>query len=265
MLELQKHFPAEGFEIKEITTHGDRDRTSALSSFGGSGVFVKEIEYALLSGEIDIAVHSAKDMPTELPEGLVIGAALKRAAHEDTIVTRGGVYAPGVIGTGSARRAAQLKRLYPRAEIRPIRGNIETRLQKLKNGEYDAVVIAKAAIERLEIRDSALRVTVLEDFISAAGQGIIAAEVRKGTMEGFMNAVNDRDTMAALTAERAFLRAAGGGCHEPSGAYARAGREKITMEAMLEKDGRLAAAEGEGTDPEELGRRMYLECLSKLR
>ena len=262
MLELRKHFPAESFEIVGITTEGDRDRTSKLSSFGGRGVFIKEIERALLEGEIDMAVHSAKDMPTELPEGLEIGAALRRAAHEDTIVTCGSGRIR-TIGTGSARRAAQIKSMYPRAEIKPIRGNIETRLEKLKSGEYDAVIIAKAAIERLEIQDKSIRVTVLEDFVSAAGQGIIAVEVRKNSMGGFMDALNDKDSMAALKADRAFLRAAGGGCHAPIGAYARMSGEKLVMETMLERDGRLIINEGEGTDPEELGRRMYLESSEK--
>ena len=262
MLELRKNFPTESFEIVGITTEGDRDRTSVLSSFGGRGVFIKEIERALLEGEIDMAVHSAKDMPTELPEGLEIGAALRRAAHEDTIVTCGSGRIR-TIGTGSARRAAQIKGMYPQAEIKPIRGNIETRLEKLKSGEYDAVIIAKAAIERLEIQDRSIRVTVLEDFVSAAGQGLIAVEVRKNSMGGFMDALNDKDTMAALKAERAFLRAAGGGCHAPIGAYARVSGEKIIMETMLERDGRIIINEGEGTDPEELGRRMYLESSGK--
>ena len=262
MLELRKNFPTESFEIVGITTEGDRDRTSVLSSFGGRGVFIKEIERALLEGEIDMAVHSAKDMPTELPEGLEIGAALRRAAHEDTIVTCGSGRIR-TIGTGSARRAAQIKGMYPQAEIKPIRGNIETRLEKLKSGEYDAIIIAKAAIERLEIQDRSIRVTVLEDFVSAAGQGIIAVEVRKNSMGGFMDALNDKDTMAALKAERAFLRAAGGGCHAPIGAYARVSGEKIIMETMLERDGRIIINEGEGTDPEELGRRMYLESSGK--
>lgn len=262
MLELRKHFPSENFELVGITTEGDRNRTSPLSSFGGKGVFIKEIERALLDGEIDMAVHSAKDMPTTLPEGLEIGAALRRAAHEDAIVTCGDGRIK-IIGTGSARREAQIKSIYPNAEIRPIRGNIGTRLEKLKNGEYDAVIIAKAAIERLEIQDKSIRVTVLEDFVSAAGQGIIAVEVRKNSMGGFMDALNDKDAMTALIAERAFLRAAGGGCHAPVGAYARKSGDKIVIETMIEQDGRLIINEGEGSDPEELGRRMYIESISK--
>lgn len=261
MLELRKKFPAEGFEIVKISTRGDRDKKSPLSQLGSGGVFVKELENALLGGRIDMAVHSAKDMTASLPGELVIGAALKRAAHEDTLVTRGGKYHVRTIGTGSPRRAAQLKQMYPNAEILPIRGNIETRLQKLKDGEYDAVVIAKAAIERLEIHDKSIRVTVLSDVVSAAGQGIIAVEVRKGTMEGYMSAINDKETMAALTAERAFLRAAGGGCHAPVGAYARKnGENGLIMEAVAPgRNGALSFAEGTGTDPEELGRRLWLE------
>ena len=255
-LELQKCFPRESFELVPVVTEGDIDRTSELKSFGGRGIFIKELEKELLSGGIDMAVHSAKDMPTELPDGLKIGAALRRGAHEDVLVMRSGGGAVNIIGTGSPRRAAQILKMYPKAQIKPIRGNIETRLNALKNGSYDAVIMAKAAIERLEICDTEIKVVVLDDFVSAAGQGIIAVEVKCGGMDGFTAAINDSDTITALTAEREFLRASGGGCHTAAGAYARVKKGVITMETMTEKDGKLIFKSGEGSDPVELGRRL---------
>ena len=233
---LKKAFPEDEFEIVKISTEGDKRLDRTLESFGGKGVFIKELENALLKGEIDIAVHSAKDMPTELPDGLEIGAALPRGAHEDVLVSLSDKPVK-VIGTGSARRSAQARELYPDALIKPVRGNIGTRINKLKSGEYDALIMAKAALDRLDLGEG-LIITPL-NFVCAAGQGIIALETRGGDLKKYTDAVNHAPTMAALQAERAFLKESGGGCHSPAGAHAVLKDGKIIMETLSVKNGKI--------------------------
>lgn len=254
---LKKAFPDEEFEIVGISTKGDKQLDKSLKSFGGKGVFIKELESALLSDEIQMAVHSAKDMPTELPEKLCIGAAIERGAHEDVLVCCGDAAlnktSEIVIGTGSLRRELQIKEVFPKAEIKPIRGNIHTRIEKLNNGEYDAIILAKAALERLEISD--IKVMPL-DFICAAGQGIIAVEAKRGAAEKYTAEINDKNTALALAAEREFLKAVGGGCHSPVGAYAVVENNIITMETLQLKDGKVIRKKMSGSDPIELARKM---------
>lgn len=251
---LKKAFPDEDFEIIGISTEGDKKLNLPLKSFGGKGVFIKELELALLSGEIDIAVHSAKDMPTELPDGLMLAAALKRGPHEDVLLSLSDKSEIKVIGTSSARREVQLHEIFPNAEILPIRGNIGTRIEKLKNGEFDAISLAKAAVERLDIDNAELRIMPL-NFVSAAGQGIIALETRSDNT-GHAAAVNDADTFAALTAEREFLRLSGGGCHSPVGAYATVRKGVITMETLREVNGKIIKNRMNGQNPVLLAQEM---------
>lgn len=255
--ELKRAFPDETIEIIGISTKGDREIDRSLKSFGGKGVFIKELESALLSGEIDAAVHSAKDMPTELPGEFAIGAVIKRGSPEDVLVTLRDNKSPKIIGTGSARREIQLRELYSDVQIKPIRGNIHTRIEKLKNGEYDAVVIAKAAIERLGIADKSLSITEL-DFVCAAGQGVIALEIKASEIEKYAP-INDKNTFTALIAEREFLRLLGGGCHSPAGAYAVVKNGKIIMETIREKDGKPLRRKASGTDPLKLAYDMIRE------
>ncbi len=251
---LKKAFPDEDFEIIGISTEGDKKLNSPLKSFGGKGVFIKELESALLAGEIDIAVHSAKDMPTELPDGLILAAALRRGPHEDVLLSLAKVSEIKVIGTSSARREIQLREAFSNAEIRPIRGNIGTRMEKLKNGEFDAIALAKAAVERLGIDDAELKITSLS-FVCAAGQGVIALETLSDGAK-YAAAVNDADTFVALTAEREFLRLSGGGCHSPVGAYAAVRDGIITMETLRETDGKIIRNKMSGQDPVLLARKM---------
>lgn len=258
---LKQAFPNEAIEIVGISTKGDKQSDIPLKSFGGKGVFIKELETALLNDEIQLAVHSAKDMPTELPEGFSIGAVLPRGAHEDVLITLRDTKSINIIGTGSARREIQVRELYPNAEIKSIRGNIHTRLDKLKDGGYDAVVMAKAAIERLGINDPDLKITPL-DFVCAAGQGIIAAEIKNGNTlftDAINDAINDADTFTALLAEREFLRLLGGGCHSPAGAMAKVKNGVITMETLREKDGKVIRKKADGTDPIILAHKMAME------
>ena len=250
---LKQKFPDDTFEIIGISTKGDKEINKTLSSFGGKGVFIKEIEAALLNGEIDMAVHSAKDMPTEITDGLTISAALLRADRRDVLVHfKDNI---SVIGTGSARREAQAKRMFPNAEFKPIRGNIATRIEKVRNGEYDAVIMAKAALDRLDIKD--VKITDLGDsFVCAAGQGILAVETVEGKMTEYTDAINNTAVMAELTAERAFLAAIGGGCHAPCGASAICYGGEITMKTFYSDGVREFCLEMSDTDPIRLGIRM---------
>jgi hydroxymethylbilane synthase len=217
-------------EIVVIKTSGDRLQDAPLSEIGGKRLFVKEIEDALLSGDIDLAVHSSKDMPAVLPEGLEVGAVLEREDPRDALVLpvtgsdpRTGTGVRPRIGTGSVRRIAQLKKRFPDAEFLNVRGNLDTRLRKLDAGEYDLLVLAAAGLRRLGF-GARISVSVpLDECVPAPGQGIIAIEVRAGdraTHEAVAR-VNDAAASDALAAERALVTALGGGCQMPIGAIAR--------------------------------------------
>ena len=261
---LKDKFPDDTFEIVGISTEGDKILDKSLKSFGGKGVFIKEIENALLSGKIDMAVHSAKDMPTDIPEGLSLSAALLRCDRSDVLVLSGDTKIDDIkiIGTGSERRRAQAIKFFPNAKFKPIRGNINTRISKLKNGEYDAVIMAKAAIERLNIPD--INVIPL-GFVCAAGQGILAVETVKGNMTKYTDAINDLKVMTELQAERAFLHSTGGGCHAPCGASAVYDRKKITMRTFYAEGKNHVYLEMTDTDPHILGKTMAMKTLEKVK
>ena len=231
-----------------IKTSGDRLSEASLSEIGGKRLFVKEIEDALLGGEIDIAVHSSKDMPAVLPEGLAIAAVLpredprdaiilpqqasNRASLDDIIASLG--RAPRV-GTSSVRRTAQLVRLFPDARFLPIRGNLDTRLRKLDAGDYDALVLAAAGLRRLQHAHRISAPLPLELCVPAPGQGIVAIEVRSDDtrMRELMSAIDDRAAGAALQAERAVVERLGGGCQMPIGAYAEISGDVIRVTAIV--------------------------------
>lgn len=209
-----------------IRTHGDRFY-QPLYGMGVKGVFVKEIEEALLAGDIDVAVHSAKDLPTELPEGLTVGACLPRDVPWDAWVSPAGTLesiAVGArVGTSSLRRMAMIRHQRPDLELLPIRGNVDTRLRKLEAGEYDAVVMAVAGLERMGWSDRVVQVLRPPDFVPAAGQGVIVVEMRQDSpWRPWVERINDRPTELALQTERRVVRLLGGGCHSPAGVYAEA-------------------------------------------
>ena len=216
-------------EIVVIKTSGDRLQELPLSEIGGKRLFVKEIEDALLSGEVDLAVHSSKDMPAMLPDGLDIGAVLEREDPRDALVLPVGpeskVQSPESaprVGTGSVRRIAQLKKRFPTADFLNVRGNLDTRLRKLDSGDYDLLVLAAAGLRRLGF---GARISVslsLEECVPAPGQGIIAIEIRAEdvTTRQAVARVNNEDASHALTAERALVTALGGGCQMPIGGIA---------------------------------------------
>lgn len=264
---LMKAFPEEKTEIVKISSTGDKHRDRPLTSFGSKGVFVKELEEALLRSEIDMAVHSAKDMPSALPEGLHIGAVLPRDYAADMLISRFPELPEGaVIGTGSPRRELQLREIYPLAVIKPIRGNVETRIEKMLRGEYDAVMLAQASVYRMGINEiPGLYFTAFapESFIPAAGQGFIAVEAVKGRAEKYLAAVSDAASAQLLRLEREFLFTAGAGCHEPAGAYAEMDGSSVVMRTLLYKNGKKILLCRRGELGCGLGKIMAEESLAK--
>ena len=212
-------------ELVEISTTGDRVTGQSLASFGGAGVFVKELESALLAKRIDFAVHSLKDMPTRQPEGLILAAISKREDARDAAVVHGGASLASlpkgsVIGCGSPRRRAQLKARFPNLEFAEIRGNVDTRLRKVDEGQYAGTILALAGLKRLSLDDRATEIVSYDDVLPAPGQGALGIECRSddANIRLLLRALNDKTTAACVIAERALLEALGGGCHLPLGA-----------------------------------------------
>jgi hydroxymethylbilane synthase len=213
--------------LKTIKTHGDLVRDRALSQVGGKGLFVKEIESALLAGEIDLAVHSLKDMPTELPRGLALGAILARADARDALVVRGqgtdlaDLPEGAVVGTSSLRRRAQVLAQRPDLRVRDLRGNVDTRLRKLRSGQYDAVVLAAAGLVRLGHADEIDQYLPPNLMLPAVGQGALCVEIRANdsATRSLLAPLDHEPTHQATSAERAFLHRLEGGCQVPVAAY----------------------------------------------
>jgi hydroxymethylbilane synthase len=250
-------------EIVTIRTAGDRIQDRPLSESGGKGLFVKEIEDALLARTIDVAVHSAKDMSVSLPAGLGVAAVLPREDSRDALVLRAGetLAASASIGTGSVRRSAQLAGRMPSARFLPIRGNVDTRVRKLDAGEYDALVLAVAGLKRLGFAARITEAIPHDDCIPAPGQGIIAIETRvEDADDDVWRAIDDAATAAAFEAERAVVEALGGGCQLPLGAVAVHDGSDLAIQAIvITPDGSQRirrAARGDASHPAALGRRL---------
>jgi len=252
--------PGLACEIVHITTTGDRRRRQPLPTIGGKGLFTREIEEALLRGEIDLAVHSLKDLPTQLPEGLTIAAVPERASANDALISADGrplaqFPAGARVGTSSPRRAAQL--LHARSDLRPtpIRGNLDTRLRKLREGQFDAIVVALAGLTRLGMADAATQILPFDLMLPAPGQGALAIEIHADNtpIARLVALVSHAPTVAATTAERALLQALGGGCRLPLGAYAEVEGDTLSLCAvLLSPDGATACRAGRtspATDP----------------
>jgi hydroxymethylbilane synthase len=225
---LQKHFPDAEFEIKEIVTKGDRVVDVQLSKVGGKALFVKEIEHALENEEIDMAIHSLKDVPSVLPEPFKIACVPKREDKRDAFLSNNKVLfkdlpAGSVVGTSSLRRAAQLMAIRDDITVNWVRGNIDTRIRKMEDGEYDAIVLAAAGLKRMGWSDQ--RVTEYfepEEFIPAIAQGALGIEVRKNDREltEMLEEVHSKEDAVCTTAERTFLKRMDGSCQVPIGGYA---------------------------------------------
>ncbi|MDQ0244638.1 hydroxymethylbilane synthase [Bacillus fengqiuensis] len=252
------------FEVKEIVTKGDQILNVTLSKVGGKGLFVKEIEQAMLDKEIDMAVHSMKDMPAVLPEGLTIGCIPPREDHRDVLISKNGekfadLPSGAVIGTSSLRRSAQLLAKRPDLTIKWIRGNIDTRLEKLKNEEYDAIILAAAGLARMGwSKDIVTEYLDPELSVPAVGQGALSIECREDDHDllQLLNHLNDETTNKAVQAERAFLHKMEGGCQVPIAGYAHMLNESDVQLTVLvgSPDGSIIYKEQlTGTDPIELG------------
>lgn len=262
--QLRKIDPSYEFEVKEIVTKGDKILDVTLSKVGGKGLFVKEIEQAMLNGEIDMAIHSMKDMPAVLPEGLVIGCIPEREDHRDVLISKDHVPLKelkkgAIVGTSSLRRSAQLLAVRPDLEIKWIRGNIDTRLEKLKTDEYDAIILAAAGLSRLGwAKDVVTEFLEPEICLPAVGQGALSIECRGDDKEllALLKKFSCDTTDKTVRAERAFLDKMEGGCQVPIAGYAYINEEeKIILTALVASpDGKTIYKEQiEGTDPEQLG------------
>ncbi len=258
-------------EIVVIKTSGDRLAEASLAEIGGKRLFVKEIEDALLAGDVDLAVHSSKDMPAVLPPGLHIGAVLPREEPLDAIVLPGGMASRSLheiegalgreprIGTSSIRRVAQLARHFPGATFLPVRGNLGTRLRKLDAGDYDALVLAAAGLRRLGRTDRITATIPVDVCVPAPGQGIIAVEIRDHDTRAkeVVAQVDDPDAAAALRAERAVVTRLGGGCQMPIGALAvMTGGQLSVRGVVISPDGTRMIdgnSQGAAADAERLG------------
>ena len=258
-------------EIVVIKTGGDRLQEAPLSEIGGKRLFVKEIEDALVAGEVDVAVHSAKDMSAVLPDGLAIAAVLPRDDPRDALVLANGTTVVDfnaalshlgetpAIATGSVRRIAQLAAVVPRATFVPIRGNVDTRLRKLDAGDYEALVLAAAGLNRLGLGARITAAIPVQVCIPAPGQGIVAIEIRADDHRArdTVASINDAAAAGSLMAERALVTALGGGCQLPLGAIAVHDRNGLTLHAVVATlDGRRAIrrnASGPLSDPAAIG------------
>jgi hydroxymethylbilane synthase len=227
-------------EIVIIRTSGDKMQQSPLTQIGGKGIFIKELEDALLDESIDLAVHSVKDIPTETPSRLSFPAVCRRDDIRDCLISATGSTLANLkhharVGTSSLRRQAQLLHLRPDLDIRELRGNVDTRLRKVGDGQYDAVVLAKAGLDRLGWSDRISEIFSPEVFMPAVGQGAIAVETRLGDNEtaDLLAKLDDAETRSSIIAERAMLKTLQGGCQVPIGAWARIERGEMVMEACV--------------------------------
>jgi hydroxymethylbilane synthase len=257
-------------ELLALSTRGDEILDTSLAKIGGKGLFVKELELALAEGRADLAVHSAKDVPMELPDGFALGAILEREDPRDAFVS--GKYdnldalpAGAVVGTSSLRREAQLRSRYPQLRVASLRGNLDTRLAKLDRGDHDAIILAAAGLKRLGLGARIRSLLSVEQSLPAAGQGALAIEYRaeRGDIAASLSALNHRATELAVRAERAVSRALGGSCQLPLAAYASVSGSTLELRGLVANpDGKSmvrAEVSGPCASPEDLGTRLASE------
>jgi hydroxymethylbilane synthase len=272
---LRKTWPALEITTQIISTRGDERATAPVDPRAGrKGLFTGEIERALSAGEIDIAVHSAKDLPSEMTPGLALSAVLARASVEDVLIRKTAGPARVAIATGSVRRQHQLRWKYPAIEVVDLRGNVPTRLRKFVESDWQGIVLARAGLERLgydlnagvfEFEGASLRAEVLsaDDFLPAGGQGIIALQVRSDDEHGnaVVQAISHAETLWCLEAEREFLRLLQGDCGSPVGVLAVIAGSAMTMRAQVFEppriEPRLARVEGDASSPKKLARELW--------
>ena len=237
---LQSFYPTLTLEIKIIETTGDAILETALSKIGDKGLFTRQIEEKLLNGEIDLAVHSLKDLPTTLPEGLEIGAVLEREVPNDVLIAKNASTIDELppnahLATGSLRRKSQLLAYRPDLQISEIRGNVPTRIKKFEESDLDGIILAFAGVHRLELDAYIKQIIPPEIMLPAVAQGVVGIEIRTGDLETqtILEPVIDKETEICISAERAFLRALEGGCQVPIGGFARLNGENILLEGFV--------------------------------
>ncbi|VBB08835.1 porphobilinogen deaminase [Lucifera butyrica] len=270
---LRAEYPGMEVELKHIVTTGDKIRDVPLAKIGGKGLFTKELERAMLAGDIDLAVHSLKDMPTELPPGLVLAAVTERENPLDALIsprygTIDNLPHGAQVGTSSLRRRAQLLHYRPDLRLHDLRGNIDTRLNKLAAGELDAVVLAVAGLRRLGWEDKITHQLPVSICVPAVGQGALALEARSDDRQvlDILTALNHRPTYRAAVAERAYLAVVEGGCQVPVGVYGLIQNENLILEAViLSPDGSRVVRdllEGSAQQAAALGERLARNMLA---
>ncbi len=264
---LEERWPAHRFELKIIKAQADRNPEVPLVALSGEGVFVKELEQALAAGRIHAAVHSLKDLPLDAPAGVRIAVVLARDEPRDALISRSGAMLEGLprgarVGTSSARRRSQLLHARPDLAIVEIRGNVDTRLRKLDEGQYDAIVVAAAGVIRLGLEARITELLELSVMVPEPGQGALALEARAGDhdVDQLLAPLEDPVSRTCVEAERALLRALGGGCRVPIAAYASCDAGTLHLRGrVLSPDGRARveeAAQGPMTEPIALGQRL---------
>ncbi len=277
---LREAWPDLDCQTKLFTTSGDRILDKPLPEIGGKGLFTAELENALRNGEIDLAVHSLKDLPIDDAPGLTIGAIPVREDARDVLISRNGwtldtLPSGARVGTSSLRRSAQLLPARPDLTLLPLRGNVDTRVRKVRQGEYDAIVLAAAGVLRLGLGEHITEYLPMEVMLPAPGQGALAVQCRAddASVLESLRPIGDRATRAAVAAERAFLKALGGGCSAPVAAYAQANlpRTRPAYASSIQMTGLVASPDGrrvirvtgEGSDPNVLGADLAQQALAQ--
>ena len=272
--EIEKHFPSIQVTLKTIQTEGDRDQVSSLTQIGGKGVFTKTIEQALIDDKIDFAVHSLKDLPSEMPNPLRLGAVLKRGEAADVFIGLEdsdfkGLPQGATIGSDSIRRRAQILAIRPDIQFADLRGNIETRLNKLHQFRYDGIIMAEAALIRLNLKYVNYYRFTLDEMLPAVAQGAIGVQVRKldQHLQLLLDELNDPDSFQCVSAERAFLRKLDSGCQFPVAAYAEVEDSKLNLRGLVASmDGQKILKDtfsGSATEAESIGKTLAEKLIEK--
>ena len=271
--ELEKKNKNVSVEIKIIKTTGDKILDVALSKIGDKSLFTKELEAALLKGEIDLAVHSLKDLQTQLPDGLKLAAVSKRHPVEDVLIARRkgttlrSLKENAVVATGSLRRRSQLMHFRPDIKITELRGNVPTRIEKFLKSNWDAIILARAGVERLKLSKHISSVISTDEILPAVGQGALGIEIRRENkfVDDVLQSIHDESTYLAVLAERSLLKTLEGGCQVPIGAYAQTKSNGIYIDAMVGAlDGTITFrknARGKKNEPEKLGKSLAKDLL----
>ncbi len=271
--ELERKNKNLSVEIKIINTKGDKILDVALSKIGDKGLFTKELENELLKGSIDIAVHSLKDLQTEIPSGLILAAVTKRHPVEDVLITRKkgtkikNLRENAIVATGSLRRRSQLLHLRPDIKIDELRGNVPTRIKKFLESKWDAIILARAGVERLKLNKYISSVISTEEILPAVGQGALGIEIREDNefAKIILKSIHDEKTYSEVRAERSLLKALEGGCQVPIGAYAQVKSNGLYLDAVVGAvDGSVTFRKkkrGTKTEPEKLGQKLAKDLL----